>query len=156
MDLEKIKQLIDAMAASDLTELEVIEPTWTLRLSRAEKPAQVPVSPSPPEPRAKAFVPVRSVSAGVSTSATVETSATVDLPAPLSGVVYLQPAPGKPPFVTVGQTIKAGTPVCVIEAMKVFNEVRAEADGVVEAIMVTSGHEIDAGQPLLRLLRHAA
>ncbi len=150
MDLDKIKQLIDAMAASDLTELELVEDTWTLRLSRAGKPARPPIPASPSTPISKTFVPAR--------AATVEAvaSASVEVAAPLSGIVYLQPAPGKPPFVTVGQAIKAGTPVCVIEAMKVFNEVRADADGVVEAIMVTSGREIDAGQPLLRLLRQAA
>jgi acetyl-CoA carboxylase biotin carboxyl carrier protein len=148
MDLDKIKHLIDAMAASDLAELELIENGWTLRLSRNAKSA--PMLTSTSEPFTRPFAPARSMPSAPAISATH------DMPAPLSGVVYLQPAPGKPPFVTVGQVITAGTPVCVIEAMKVFNEVRAEADGVVEAIMVTSGHEIDAGQPLLRLSRRAA
>jgi acetyl-CoA carboxylase biotin carboxyl carrier protein len=150
MDLQKIKQLIDAMAASDLTELELVEATWTLRLSRAAKPQSARTSGPSPGARSKSFEPQQV------TLVEPDRSSTVDVHAPLSGVVYLQPAPDKPPFVSIGQAITAGTPICVIEAMKVFNEVRAEADGVVEAIMVTSGGEIDAGQPVLRLLRKAA
>lgn len=155
MDLKKIKQLIDAMVASDLTDLEFTEEGWTLRLSRSPLRDEAPgVSPSRP-PR-KTFAPRAAAPTNSSPQAMSPSASTVEVPAPLAGVVYLQPAPDKPPFVAVGQAIKAGTPVCVIEAMKVFNEVRAETDGVVEAIMVTSGHEIDAGQPLLRLARRAA
>ena len=71
--------------------------------------------------------------------------------APLSGVVYLQPAPGEAPFVQPGQAVKAGQTLCVIEAMKVFNEIPAERAGTVEAFLVTSGQDIDAGQALVRL-----
>ena len=78
-------------------------------------------------------------------------AASADLQAPLSGVIYLAPAPGKPPFVSQGQTVKAGTTVCVIEAMKVFNEVRAARDGRIETIHVASGAEVDAGQPLMSI-----
>lgn len=71
--------------------------------------------------------------------------------APLSGTVFLQPSPGEPPFVQIGQAVKAGQTLCVIEAMKVFNEVAAERDGVVDAFLVASGEDIDAGQRLVRL-----
>jgi acetyl-CoA carboxylase biotin carboxyl carrier protein len=70
--------------------------------------------------------------------------------APLYGVVHLSPAPGEAPFVAVGRAVTAGDVVCVIEAMKVFNEVRAEHAGEVAEILVSSGQEVDAGQPLLR------
>jgi acetyl-CoA carboxylase biotin carboxyl carrier protein len=72
------------------------------------------------------------------------------LTAPLFGVVHLQQTPGDPPFVTVGQAVKAGQTLCVIEAMKVFNEVLAEHDATVAAVLVVSGREVEAGQPLLR------
>jgi len=71
--------------------------------------------------------------------------------APLYGVVHLQPSPGEQAFVTPGLAVKAGQTLCVIEAMKVFNEVRAERDAVVEAVLVASGQEVEAGQPLVRL-----
>jgi acetyl-CoA carboxylase biotin carboxyl carrier protein len=146
MDLDKIKTLIDAMATSDLSELVLSEDGWTLRLVRASgRPF-----PNSKSESAKQFAAVAAASVANNSNATP------DLKAPLSGVVYLAPAPDKPPFVTAGQAIKAGTPICVIEAMKVFNEVRAEADGTIESILVTSGHEVEAGQPLLRMLRAPA
>jgi acetyl-CoA carboxylase biotin carboxyl carrier protein len=71
--------------------------------------------------------------------------------APLSGLVYLSPTPGAPDFVAVGRKVEAGDVVAVIEAMKVFNEIRAERDGTVEAVLVASGDEVDAGQLLMRI-----
>jgi acetyl-CoA carboxylase biotin carboxyl carrier protein len=70
--------------------------------------------------------------------------------APLYGVVHLRPTPDEPPFVVAGQAVKAGQTLCVIEAMKVFNEVRAEYDATVAAVLVTSGQEVEAGQALMR------
>ena len=77
---------------------------------------------------------------------------TNDVKAPLSGIVYLGPSPDAPPFVTVGQAVTAGTMLCTVEAMKMFNPVTAERDGVVEAIFVATGDEVAAGQPLLRIV----
>ena len=74
-----------------------------------------------------------------------------ELRAPLSGVLHLRPAPDAEPFVRVGQTVQAGDPVCIIEAMKVFNQVRAERAGCVVAILAEGGTEVDAGQTLLRI-----
>jgi len=73
--------------------------------------------------------------------------------APLYGVVHLQPTPGEPPFVQPGQAVEPGQTLCVIEAMKVFNEVRADADGVIEAVLVASGEEVEGGQALFRIHR---
>ena len=70
--------------------------------------------------------------------------------APLFGVVHLQQSPGDPPFVSVGQAIRAGQTLCVIEAMKVFNEVRAEHGATVADVLVASGQDVEAGQPLFR------
>jgi acetyl-CoA carboxylase biotin carboxyl carrier protein len=73
------------------------------------------------------------------------------LEAPLAGIVHFRPAPDAPAFIEPGDAVRVGDPLCIIEAMKVFNTVRAEHDGVVAAILVPSGSEVDAGQPLLRL-----
>lgn len=157
MELPQIKAFIDAMASSDLTELEVSKDGWTLRLVRggglrtaerrlaerrlAERRIADPV-PHRQSPRQQS----------ARHAASPETAAAPpDICAPLSGVVYLGPSPNQPPFVAVGQAITAGTPVCVIEAMKTFNEVRAERDGIVEAILVASETLVDAGQPLIRI-----
>ncbi len=148
MDLDEIRNLMAAFAASDLAEMRLTRGEWTLHLVRAadggvatkapdraravarERPAP-PVAPRPP------------VVSGPVAEAGVR--------APLSGLVHLNGSPGAPPFVSVGARVEAGTVVAVIEAMKVFNEIRAERAGTVEAILVASGDEVDAGQLLLRI-----
>ena len=126
MDPQTIKTLIATMAASDLTELSFSEAGWCLtplppRLLQAEGIAAPPAA----DPAAQH--------------------------APLAGIVHLQPAPGAAAFVQVGQAVSRGDTICLIEAMKVFNAVRAERDGTVTAILVTSGQEIDAGETLMRI-----
>jgi acetyl-CoA carboxylase biotin carboxyl carrier protein len=126
MDAKQIKDFIDAMAASDLREMEVSHEGWTLRLVRG---AAVPAQPAP---------------------AAAAASTGLDVQAPLFGVVHLQQAPGQPPFVQRGQAVEAGQLLCLIEAMKIYNEVRAERGGTVADVLVISGQEVEAGQPLLR------
>src|SRR3954467_14255834 len=141
MDLSEIKSLIAAMAASDLSEMEISKNGWTLRLVR----------------RANAGVPLNSPPGGIRTRASVAPGAApvagddLTVRAPLAGTAFLPSAPGEPAFVAVGQAVKAGESLCVIEAMKVFNAVKAERDGIVEAVLVASGDEVEAGQPLLRV-----
>lgn len=136
MDQQQIKTFIDAMAASDLAEMEFAQDGWTLHLVR-----HVPggaVVPTASEPRVATAPMPR------------ESAATPPLVAPLYGVVHLSPAPGEPPFVAAGQPVSAGQTLCVIEAMKVFNEVRAEQAGTLVDVLVESGQEVDADQPLMR------
>jgi acetyl-CoA carboxylase biotin carboxyl carrier protein len=154
MDLNDIKALIETMAASDLSEMEYSESGWTIRLSRdtsrARSPAmtgrqqtQAPHQP-PSDQNATAHPPPGQGEASAFAEA--------DLRSPLPGLVHLRPSPDAPPFVLAGQTVKAGDTVCLIEAMKVFNSVRAERDGTVEAVLVTSGSEVEAGQTLMRIV----
>ncbi len=141
MNLDRIKALIDAMQTSDLNEMQFSEDGWSLKLVR--RPPQRDLPPQPKirtnktveDPRSRRD-PVSSTAAGVA--------------APLFGIVYLQPAPNAPAFVSVGQSVTSGTPLCVIEAMKMFHEVRAERDGTIAAILVASGQEVEAGQQLMR------
>jgi acetyl-CoA carboxylase biotin carboxyl carrier protein len=142
MKLDRIKSLIDAMAASDLSEMQFSEDGWSLKLVR--RPAlgdlrEAPVLAAAATARGKAR-PQRDQSA----------KKTAGVVAPLFGIVYLQPAPDAPSFVTAGQTVTVGTPLCVIEAMKMFHEVRAETDGTISAVLVSSGQEVEAGQELMR------
>jgi len=148
MDPQQIKTLIDAMASSDLAEMEFSQDGWTLRLVRHASPSP---SPSLEPQRAPAVNTARAIAQPPAVAqADVESTAETELRAPLYGVVHLGPAPGEPPFVSVGQAVKAGQTLCVIEAMKVFNQVRAEHDAMVQAVLVTSGQEVEAGQALLR------
>ena len=143
MELPQIKAFIDAMASSDLTELEVSKDGWTLRLMRGGRrptSARRVADPLPEQPPRDNELPAETPIVAP------------DLCAPLSGIIYLRPSPDQPPFVVVGQAITAGATVCVIEAMKTFSEIRAERDGVVEAILVASETLVDAGQPLIRII----
>ena len=143
MDSQQIKTLIAAMAASDLSEMEFSQDGWTLRLVRN---AQALPQPEPQRASVKSMP-----RATVARSAPVaEPTRSAELLAPLYGVVHLRPAPGEPPFVVAGQAVKAGQTLCVIEAMKVFNEVCADRDATVQALLVESGQEVEAGQALVR------
>ncbi len=144
MNQEQIKTLIDALAGSDLSELEYSENGSTLRLVKQSALTGVPCRPNRPAV-SEALPPA----AGIVEPA-VQAAAQTECLAPLYGVVHLQATPGDAPFVQPGQSIKAGQTLCVIEAMKVFNEVRAEQDTTVIAVLVGSGDEVEAGQPLFR------
>jgi acetyl-CoA carboxylase biotin carboxyl carrier protein len=147
MDPQQIKAFIDAMQASDLTEMEFSQDGWTLRLVRDGANA---VRPELVLRQAQDDRGLRQAQPERATTTTATPPAAKELAAPLFGVVHLQQSPGDPPFVVAGQTVKAGQTLCVIEAMKVFNEVRADADATVAEVLVTSGQEVEAGQPLLR------
>ena len=142
MDSQQIKAFIDAMSASDLDEMEVSHDGWTLRLVRSARgaataPAIAAAPPAAPAQARPAAVPLRAAGA-----------APAPVPAPMYGVVHLQPAPGEPAFVQAGDAVEAGRLLCTIEAMKVFNEVRAERAGRVLAVLVPTGAEVEAGQAL--------
>ena len=143
MDLPKIKALIDLLNSSSLSALELAEGEHTLRLERqggavpavaATSVAQVPVSAQPQ---------VQPQSQSNTTGHVIH--------APMQGILHLTPAPGEPPFVQVGDEIRAEQVICVIEAMKMFNTVEADAAGRVAEILAVPGTEVKLGQPLLRL-----
>jgi acetyl-CoA carboxylase biotin carboxyl carrier protein len=140
MDLDEIKELMAAFAASDLAEMHLTRGEWTLHLVRAADGSVAPAAPAPARVRPSVARPAAAAPA-----------ADGGVRAPLAGLVYLNANPGTPPFVSVGARVEAGTVVAVIEAMKVFNEIRAERAGTVEAILVASGDEVDAGQLLMRI-----
>jgi len=157
MNQEQIKMLIDAFAASDLSMLEFSENGCTLRLARrgaalpaAGGEASAPVVAAPvPAPAADAAA----VAAADDTTAAPPPgpAPTADVTAPLYGVVHLRPAPGEPDFVQAGEAVEAGRTLCVVEAMKVFNEVHAPRGATIASVLVESGQEVDAGQVLFRL-----
>jgi len=142
MKQEQIKTLIDALAASDLAELEYSENGSTLRLVKLAALGAASAARSPSG--------VRKAPRQAPEETTAPAAAGADCLAPLFGVVHLQPAPGEPPFVQPSQAVEAGQLLCVIEAMKMFNEVRSDRTGTVRQVLVQSGQEVEAGQPLFR------
>lgn len=157
MNQEQIKMLIDAFAASDLSTLEFSENGCTLRLARqgaAPLVGTVDLAPVPsPAIATTAAAGIDAIDA-IDIAASLPPASPVpdaDVLAPLYGVVHLRPAPGEPAFVQAGQTVAAGQTLCVVEAMKVFNEVHAPRGATIESVLVESGQEVDAGQALFRL-----
>ena len=155
MDLRKIKKLIDLLEESNLTEIEIKEGEESVRLSRtsgaggaplAYAPAPAPVAHRAPEPVMLMSSPVEAATGGAPKGD--------DLPpgqvakSPMVGTFYASPAPDKPPFVSVGQSVKAGETLGIIEAMKMFNPIEAETSGTVVAILVESGQPVEFDQPL--------
>lgn len=151
MDIHKIKQLIDVLAASDLAEIELLEGEHRVRLVRRRF-----------DPAADSAEPLRALSssAAVPTSATSTgtVSATpqpqkeqTQVHAPLYGVVHLTPSPETPVFVQPGDLVVAGQTLCMLEAMKMFHEVKAECAARVVAVLVAAGDEVEAGAPLFDL-----
>ena len=158
MDPQQIKAFIDAMSASDLDEMEVSHEGWTLRLVRRTHPGRGAID------SAQAPILARTTSSEAVTPNTPPTGsapqeqapreiAPFEVMAPMFGVVHLQQAPGEAPYVLAGDEIQAGQLLCTIEAMKVFNEVRADHAGRVATVLVTSGAEVEAGQVLLHIER---
>lgn len=141
MDQQQIKALIDALAASDLSELEYNHNGETLRLVKQSALAAAP--------RGGGQIDAARSSAPAPAAAPPAVFP-AELAAPLHGIVHLRPSPDEAPFVAAGHAVRAGQTLCVIEAMKVFNEVRAEQEATVQDVLVDSGQEVEAGQPLFR------
>ncbi len=149
MDLRKIKKLIDLLEESNLAELEIKEGEEVVRLSRVPK-AGAPVAASAPVAVAAAPVAAPAAAAAVA----VEAPAADALPAghvvkaPMVGTFYSSSTPGAAAFVKVGQQVKAGETLGIIEAMKMFNQIEADVAGTVQAILVENGQPVEFDEPM--------
>lgn len=153
MDLRKIKKLIDLLEESNLTEIEIKEGEESVRLSRnSAAPMMYAQAPAPAAPRAAE--PVMPMSSPVDAATGAAPKAGDDMPpgqvtkSPMVGTFYASPAPDKPSFVTVGQQVKIGDTLGIIEAMKMFNPIEAETAGTVVAVLCESGQPVEFDQPL--------
>ena len=154
MDLRKIKKLIDLLEESNLAEIEIKEGEESVRLARVPQGTVVSAAPHvvhAPMHHAPPPMPMHSPTEAASGG---HAKPHADLPegelvrAPMVGTYYASPAPDKPPFVTVGQTVKAGDTLGIIEAMKMFNPIEAEVSGTVMKILAESGQPVEFDQPL--------
>ena len=159
MDLRKIKALIDLLEKSNLTEIEIKEGEESVRLSRASRAAPMPtyIQAAPAE-HAPAAVAHTAPAAGKAPAAEHASEshgkAPKDVPdghtirSPMVGTFYASPNPDSPAFVKVGQTVKAGDTLGIIEAMKMFNPIESDVSGTVRAILVHSGQPIEFDEPM--------
>ena len=151
MDLRKIKKLIDLLEESNLAELEIKEGEEVVRLSRVPKGG---VAMAAPAPAAMAPAPVAAAPAAPVPAAAEAEPATDALPAgtvvkaPMVGTFYASATPGAQPLVKVGQQVKVGDTLGIIEAMKMFNQIEAEVAGTVKAILVDNSQPVEFDQPM--------
>ncbi|WP_293779447.1 acetyl-CoA carboxylase biotin carboxyl carrier protein [uncultured Oxalicibacterium sp.] len=149
MDLRKLKTLIDLVAESDIAELEVTEGESKVRIVKSGGP-QGQVVMMQPQSAPQQFAPAPAAAAPAAAPAAPaapETKGHV-VKSPMVGSFYRASAPGAPSFVEVGSTVKEGDTLCIIEAMKLLNEIDAEVSGVVKEILVENGQPVEFGQPL--------
>jgi acetyl-CoA carboxylase biotin carboxyl carrier protein len=147
MDLRKLKKLIDLVQESGISELEVTEGEEKVRIAKhygtvAAAPQQYYAAPAP------------MAAPGAPSASSVNLDDEDELPeghivkSPMVGTFYRSPSPGADAFVQIGQTVKQGETLCIIEAMKLLNEIESDASGVVKAILVENGEPVEFGEPL--------
>ncbi|WP_373848998.1 acetyl-CoA carboxylase biotin carboxyl carrier protein [Achromobacter insuavis] len=148
MDLRKLKTLIDLVAESGIAELEITEGEGKVRIVKFSQTLQ-PVAYHQPE-AGVAAAPV-ATAAPAAAPAAAEAAPVIQghvVKAPMVGTFYRSPNPGAAPFIDVGATVKEGDPLCIIEAMKLLNEIEADKSGVIKEILVENGEPVEYGQPL--------
>src|SRR6478736_8291735 len=149
MDLRKLKSLIELFESSGIGELEIAEGEERVRITRNPPPAAGQTS-VPATQVHTVTTPVAAPPAEVAAALAPEPEGHV-VKSPMVGTFYRAGAPGSKPFVDVGDSVAAGDPLCIIEAMKLMNEIEADKSGVVKAILVENGQPVEFGQPLVVL-----
>ena len=150
MDIRKVKKLIELLETSDIAEIEIKEGEEAVRISRASRIAPA-VAAAPVAAAAPAPAPAANAEAErEEPPAAAETGNLVT--SPMVGTFYRAPAPSSPVYVEVGQQVKEGDVIGIVEAMKMMNQIESEFSGVVEAILVEDGKPVEFGQPLVRIV----
>jgi len=139
MDIRKVKKLIELMESSDISEIEIKEGEESVRIARAS------ASISHPTPAATLQTPAATA------AETVQRPSGHVVTAPMVGTFYRSPSPGSPPFVEVGMRVKEGDTLCIIESMKMMNQINADKAGKIEAILVENEMPIEFDQPLITI-----
>jgi acetyl-CoA carboxylase biotin carboxyl carrier protein len=147
MDLRKLKKLIDLVQESGIAELEITEGEEKVRISRAGNAVQTAVMTMPQATTMMAAVPAAAAAVAAAPEAPAEPEGHV-VKSPMVGTFYRSSAPGAKPFVEIGQSVNAGETLCIIEAMKLLNEIEADQGGVVKSVLVENGQPVEYGQPL--------
>ena len=137
MDIRKVKKLIEILEESGLAEIEIREGEESVRISRFSSPGKGPGPVQAAAPAAPSPAAVEAIPSGHAVAS------------PMVGTFYRSPAPGSPAFVEVGKRVEAGETLCVIEAMKIMNQIQADHAGVVKSILVESGQPVEFGQTLM-------
>jgi len=147
MDIRKVKKLIELLEESNINEIEIKEGEESVRISRG---ATAPLMQAAPMMAAPVAAPAAPAAAPVaSTEAAPAAPAGHTVNSPMVGTFYRSPSPSAPAFVEVGKSVKAGEVICIVEAMKMMNQIEADKSGVIEAILVEDGQPVEYDQPLI-------
>lgn len=150
MDIRKIKKLIELVEESGISELEISEGEESVRISRALPAASFPMqSFQLAQPAPAVATPVTESAPKVVESAPVSHAQTIN--SPMVGTFYRTPSPDSKPFVEVGQSVKVGDVLCIVEAMKMMNQIESEKSGIIKAILVENGQPVEFDQPLFAI-----
>ncbi|UTH75075.1 acetyl-CoA carboxylase biotin carboxyl carrier protein [Chromobacterium sp. IIBBL 290-4] len=148
MDLRKLKKLIDLVEESGIAELEVTEGEEKVRITRVSSAPQAAFA----QPMAQMYAAPTAAPAAAPAAAAPAAAPAADtqnaMKSPMVGTFYRSPSPGSKSFIEVGQSVAAGDTLCIIEAMKLMNEIEADRSGVVKAILVEDGQPVEYGEPL--------
>ena len=147
MDLRKLKTLIDLVSDSNISELEITEAEGKVRIVKAAAVAAAAPQPAP----ASMMAPVASAAGAPAAATPVEAAAAVVdkvIKSPMVGTFYRSASPGSKAFAELGDMVKEGQPVCIIEAMKIMNEIEADCDGKILRVLCENGQAVEFGQPL--------
>ena len=147
MDIRKVKKLIELLEESNINELEITEGEDSVRISRG-----VPAAAYAAQPMIAAPMVAAPLAAPAAVAISNEPIAGHTINSPLVGSFYASPAPGSPAFVSVGQAVSPGDVLCIIEAMKMMNQIEADKAGVIGAILVEDGEPIEFDQPLFTII----
>ena len=142
MDIAHIRKLIKLIQSTDVTEIEITEGAETVRISRQGSVAVMPAQAAPVH-AAPAAAPVAAEVAAPAAESTAH-----QVKSPMVGTFYASSSPDADPFVSVGQKVKKGDTICIIEAMKMMNEIESEYDGVIEAVLTENATAVEYGQPI--------
>jgi acetyl-CoA carboxylase biotin carboxyl carrier protein len=149
MDIRKIKKLIELLDESGIAEIEIKEGEESVRISRTGQHNIAPMMMPAAMPMQAAAAPPAPVAAAVEAAEAKETvPAGHIVKSPMVGTFYRSPSPSTPSFVEVGKSVKVGDTLCIIEAMKMFNQIEADKSGVIKAILVENATPVEYGQPL--------
>lgn len=150
MDIRKVKKLIELLEESDINEIEIQEGEESLRISRASSVVAAPVMQAPPV----AAAPVAAAPVAAAPVAEAPAAPAIEghaVTSPMVGTFYSAPSPGASAFVEVGQTVNVGDVICIVEAMKMMNQIEADKSGTVTAVLVEDGEAVEFDQVLVTI-----
>jgi acetyl-CoA carboxylase biotin carboxyl carrier protein len=151
MDLRKLKTLIDLVSDSNVSELEITEAEGKVRIVKGSPAMVQTYAPAPSYPQQHAGSPAQAPMAAVVLPAVAEEPAGHTVKCPMVGTFYRSASPGAKAFVEVGDAIKEGDTICIVEAMKILNEIEADKSGTVTRVMCENGQAVEYGQPLFTI-----